>query len=119
MALLKFIGGIFLLIFGLILLGLAVPTLFIGAFTLSLTTTAIIVIVEIIVGIIILACGIYISVIELKSGVIHTVNVNVGNQKEVVGTVEKPTTNKYFDYLILAIALIISAIITFFLFKNL
>jgi hypothetical protein len=119
MALLKFIGGIFLLIFGLILLGLAFPTLVLAPLALSATISLLIVAVEIIVGTIMLACGIYISIIELKSGITQTVNVNVRNQKEVVGTAEKPTTTEDFDYLILIIVLIISGIITFLLFRNL
>jgi len=65
MGLFEFVGGVFFIIFGLILLWLTIPTFLVGLFVLKLSQTVIITITEAVVGIIMFASGIYIVIQQL------------------------------------------------------
>jgi uncharacterized membrane protein YhaH (DUF805 family) len=126
MGLLKFIGAVFLLIFGLIFLIFTIPTLLLGTFlTGNLTDTIIITLIEAVVGIVMFASGLYIGVRELRHTEIHieaeqvvtnkTEPTSLKNEESKIE--DKPATE--FDYTVLLIGLAISAIIFLVLFSNL
>jgi hypothetical protein len=132
MGLLKFIGAVFLIIFGFIFLISTIPTLVVGGLlTGNLTGAIIITLIEVFVGITMFASGFYICVIELNYTKIHIENEKIHIETEQVATSKNEPVSmkseinveeqkpKESDYLFLLFGLILGSLMFLFLFTHL